>query len=209
VLSDPLATIPAPSAANLLTQSTKQVTYAGSTTYNLQPGVYIGGIKIAGNAVVNMAEGTYIMLGGGFSVGGNGSLNATGVTIYSSSTTSGKKVTAAGDVDIDTKGSVVLTPPTSGSYSGMTIFIDRTSNATVNIQPNNAAQCASANGCIGGISGTIYAPAQDAIVNIKAAGTANLQVLAGRMLITNGATAHFTFNSAGFASSSTSISLVE
>jgi hypothetical protein len=100
-------------------------------------------------------------------------------------------------------------------YSGMTIFVDRGGAATVNIQPASKVQCAtvaaagSAQGCIGGISGTIYAANDNSVVNIKAAGTANLQILSGMMLITNGSTAHFTFNSAGFAASAVTISLVE
>ena len=43
---------------------------------------------------------------------------------------------------------------------------------------------------------------------VKAAGTANLQVLSGRLLVQNGSTAHFTYNSAGFAAASTTIQLV-
>jgi hypothetical protein len=215
VLPDPLAVFPVPNAANYTTQSLKQAKYTGNLTYTLQPGVYIGGIAISGTANVILTPGMYYMSGGGFSVGGTASVTGSGVTIYSGGTMAGKKVTAAGDVDITTNGKVILTAPTTGSYSGMTIFVDRTSNATVNLQPSNATQCATTaavgqpQGCMGGISGTIYAPSQDAIVNVKAAGTANLQVIAGRMLITNGSTAHFTFNSAGFASTTTTISLIE
>jgi Flp pilus assembly protein TadG len=209
VLADPLGSYPTPSAASYTTQSTKKLSLSTSTTYNLQPGVYIGGIAISGNAVVNMATGMYYMQGGGFSVLGNASVNGAGVTIYSASTTSGKKTTAAGDINIDTKGSVILTAPPSGSWSGMTLFMDRNSAGAITVNPNQAAQCATANGCIGGISGTIYAPNQNSLVTVKAAGTANLQVLSGKILVSNGSTAHFTFNPAGFAASTTIISLVE
>jgi len=97
----------------------------------------------------------------------------------------------------------------------MTIFMARTLNTSITLDPSNTLQCASVagsgqpQGCIGGISGTIYAAHEDATVIVKAAGTANLQIISGRLLIQNGATARFTFNSAGFAAGSVSIKLVE
>ena len=209
VLVDPLANYPTPSAASYTTQSTKQLNLAGNTSYTLQPGVYIGGIKIQGNANVTMTTGMYIMQGGGFSVTANASINGTGVTIYSGSTMSGRKVTAAGDIDISTSGTVVLTAPTGGSWSGMTLYMDRASNSAITIDPHSTAQCASTNGCIGGFAGTIYAGNQDSLTTVSAAGTANLQVLSGKILVTNGGLAHFMFNPIGFANSVTTISLVE
>jgi Flp pilus assembly protein TadG len=209
VLADPLANYPSPSTSSYTTQATKQLNLAGNSAYTLQPGVYIGGIKIQGNASVTLVAGMYLMYGGGFSVSANASINGTGVTIYSSSTMVNKRVTAAGDISINTTGTVTLTPPTTGSWSGMTLYMDRTSAGAITIDPTSTTQCASANGCIGGIAGTIYAANQDSLVTVSASGTANLQVLSGKMLITNGGTAHFTFNSAGFANSVTTITLVE
>jgi hypothetical protein len=97
----------------------------------------------------------------------------------------------------------------------MTIFVERLSNDDIIIRPNNTAQCATTaaaglpQGCIGGISGTIYGANKDTTAIIKAAGTANLQVITGKLLVQNGATARFTFNSAGFAGGSTIIQLSE
>jgi Flp pilus assembly protein TadG len=212
-LADPLAGFPAPAYADYPIRSLKQIHYGGSLTYNILPGIYIGGIKIDGTAIVNMAPGMYYMAAGGFLLTGSGAVVGTGVTIYSGSPVG--QTGKAGPVDIDTNGKVVLTPPTSGLQTGMTIFVERASHVAVTLQPANAVQCASTaaagqpQGCIGGISGTIYAAHQDSVVTVSAAGTANLQILSGRMLVTNGSTARFTFNSAGFASSSVSISLVE
>jgi Flp pilus assembly protein TadG len=213
VLPDPLAAFPVPNPIDYPTRSTKQAKYAGSASYVIQPGVYGGGIKIEGTANVTMSPGVYYMAGGGFSVGGTASVSGVGVTIYSGPS-SGKKG-AAGPIDIQTNGTVVLSPPTTGATKGMTMFLDRASIATITIQPSGTAQCATTaaaavpHGCIGGISGTIYAAHDDATVIVKAAGTANLQILAGRLLIQNGSTAHFTYNSAGFAMSTTTIQLVE
>ena len=64
-------------------------------------------------------------------------------------------------------------------------------------------------GAGGRASGTIYAPDPDSLVTIKASGTANLQIISGKLLVNNGSTARFTFNSGGFAGGSTVISLAE
>jgi hypothetical protein len=118
-------------------------------------------------------------------------------------------------VTIDTTGAVTLSPPTTGQWAGMTIFVERLSNDDITIKPNNTAQCATTaasgqpQGCLGGISGTIYGANKDTVAIIKAAGTANLQVLTGKLNVQNGATARFTFNAAGFAGGSTIISLAE
>jgi hypothetical protein len=206
-LSDPLANFPVPNPADYPAQSTKKAKYSNNATYTLLPGVYTEGIEISGNAIVIMTPGMYYMAGGGFSVKGNASVTATGVTVYSGSE-SGKKG-KAGDIEIETKGTVVFSPPTSGAFAGMTLYMERTSDKGVILEPNSTVQCATANGCIGGLSGTIYAGHSDSVVSVKAAGTANLQVLSGRLLVTNGSTARFTHDATGFASASTSINLVE
>jgi Flp pilus assembly protein TadG len=112
-----------------------------------------------------------------------------------------------GAISIDTTGSVTLGPSTTGPYAGMTIFSDRSSTSTITLNPSNAAQCATTagsgqpQGCMGGISGTIYAANQNALTSVKASGTANLQVISGKILITNGSAARFTYKPQGFAGS--------
>ncbi len=214
VLADPLANYPVPTYTDYVVQRTSNLHYGGSTVATIQPGVYIGGLKFDGNSVITMAPGIYYLAGGGgFIVQQNATLSANGVMIYSGSP-SGKSG-SAGPVTIDTTGNVTLSPPTTGAYAGMTIFVERLSNDDITIKPNNTAQCATTaasgqpQGCLGGISGTIYGANKDTTAIIKAAGTANLQVLTGKLLVQNGATARFTFNSAGFAGGSTLIQLAE
>jgi hypothetical protein len=214
VLSDPLANYPLPVYGDYPVIRTSNLHVGGSTVTTIQPGIYIGGIKIDGNAVVTMAPGMYYLAGGGgFVVAQNGAVNGAGVTIYSGSPNN--KTGSAGPVDIETTGSVVLSPPTTGQWAGMTIFVERLSNDDITIKPNNVAQCATTaasglpQGCLGGISGTIYGANKDTTAIIKAAGTANLQVLTGKLLVQNGATARFTFNAAGFAGGSNVIQLAE
>lgn len=212
-LADPLANFPAPNYSDYPVRSTHKASYAGSSTYTIEPGIYIKGISISGNAVVHMNPGVYYMAGGAFEVKANATVIGNGVMIFAGSE-SGKSGRAA-DIEIDTTGRVILTPATSGVFTGMTMFMERASDQDITIDPNNIAQCATTavpgqtQGCIGGISGTIYAPGSDSLVTIKASGTANLQIISGRLLVNNGATARFTFNSLGFASSSTVISLIE
>lgn len=213
VLPDPLAAYPVPNIIDYPTRSIKKAKYTGNATYTILPGVYIGGIEIGGTATVNMEPGLYYMAEGGFKVGGNGAVSGSGVTIYSGSEAG--DVGKADDIDIDTNGQVLLSPPTGGQFSGMTLYMERASKKKVTIDPNNTTQCSTTagagqpQGCIGGISGTIYAGHGDSLVTIKAAGTANLQIISGKLLVTNGSTARFTYNAAGFALSSTSIALVE
>lgn len=211
VLADPLAAFPTPNQADYQVRATRIAKYTGNLTYTIQPGVYQKGIAVGGSATVVMLPGLYHMGSGAFSVAGSGSVIGEGVTVYSALPASAN-VSA---IDIQTNGRVVLSPPTAGSFSGMTIFLARTSASTITLQPNNNSQCASVapsgqpQGCIGGISGTIYAPNENSLVSIKAAGTANVQIISGKLLVTNGATARFTYNSAGFALGSVSIALVE
>ncbi|MEA2677155.1 MAG: hypothetical protein QOJ81_1296 [Chloroflexota bacterium] len=214
VLADPLANYPVPVYADFPVIRTSNLHVGGSTVTTIQPGIYVGGIRIDGNAVVTMAPGMYYLAGGtGFEVAQNGSVSGVGVTIYSGPQSG--HTGNAGPVDIETTGTVILSPPTVGQWAGMTIFVERLSNDDITIKPNNVAQCATVaasgqpQGCLGGISGTIYGANKDTTAIIKAAGTANLQILTGKLLVQNGATARFTFNSSGFAGGSTVIQLAE
>jgi Flp pilus assembly protein TadG len=213
-LADPLGSYPTPNYSDYTVQRTSQLHYGGSTVATIQPGIYVGGLKFDGNSVITMAPGVYYLAGGsGFLVQQNATLIASGVMIYSGPQSG--HTGNAGPVTIDTTGSVTLSPPTTGSFAGMTIFVERLSNDDITIKPNNTAQCATTaatglpQGCLGGISGTIYGANKDTTAIIKAAGTANLQVLTGKLLVQNGSTARFTFNSAGFAGGSTLIQLAE
>jgi Flp pilus assembly protein TadG len=99
-------------------------------TQSLTPGVYCGPVVLTGSAAATLSSGTYIFAGG-LSVSGSASITGNGVTLYEPS----------GGVNINTSGSVTLTPPTSGTYQGITIFqnaADTTSGtiaaATQNVQ---------------------------------------------------------------------------
>lgn len=117
---------------------------SGALTYNLNPGVYCGGLTIGGNNTVNLAAGTYIMDGGGFSVTNSAKVNGTGVTIYNTSDANH----AAGAISFTGNPTVNLTAPTSGTYEGVVLFQDKSNTVAATI----------ANSSNGTITGTYYLP---------------------------------------------------
>jgi hypothetical protein len=140
--SDPFSSLPAPTYGGC--------DYTGMSfnggTYNLTPGVYCQGIKVSGNAVLNLSPGTYILNGGGMQVTSSfATLNGSGVFFYNTSDGFAfAPVTIAGNATVN------LSAPTSGTYQGILLFQDR-------------AITSSANSAIGGgsnqtLSGTIYLP---------------------------------------------------
>jgi hypothetical protein len=86
---------------------------------NLTPGTYCG--TSMNSKTVNMAAGTYVIYGGGFSIGGDSSISGTGVTIYNSGAgTTGDH--AYGSINLGGTGGVNLSAPLTGDYAGMLIY---------------------------------------------------------------------------------------
>ncbi len=133
-MSDPLAALAAPSQP--ATQFTA-VNYSGT----LQPGTYIGGITVSGSNAVTLQPGIYYLEGGGLTVSGNATVTGTSVMIYITGVT-------GNSINLSGKAVVTLTPLTSGTYQGIVLFQNRTSNAAITISGN-----ASLNS-----TGTEYAP---------------------------------------------------
>ena len=153
-IPDPLAYLPAPNPNTLIVRSTNKTSFSGNRTVTLQPGVYRGGISITGGTV-NLAPGIYYMDGGGFSVGGGGTLTGTGVMIYNAPQSNSDKIDLAGG------GGINLSPMLTGPYQGVLLFQDRTSTAPVNITGNGTAPMT--------ITGTFYAAS--ATLNVSGNGT--------------------------------------
>ncbi len=154
---DPLSSLAAPSLRDSVTK-TVSGSLAGVT---LQPGTYAGGLSLSGNDTVTLAAGVYILNGGGLQVSGNATLTGDGVMIYNTGGAS------AGSISITGNGKVTLTPPTTGTYAGISIFQDRDVSSAVQISGNGTVQ----------ISGTIYAPA--ATVQISGNGSSTNTVGGG------------------------------
>jgi Flp pilus assembly protein TadG len=123
---DPLRHIPQPNINGMEVQSNGPV-HISNGTRNLQPGTYRGGISVTGQGNLNMAPGVYYMDGGGFDFSGQGSLNAQGVMIFNAPTKSSEVVSITGT------GSIVMSPPTTGIYKGLTLFQARYSGNTMTV----------------------------------------------------------------------------
>jgi Flp pilus assembly protein TadG len=108
-----------------------------SGSHTLNPGTYCGHISITGSASLTLNPGTYV-LRDDFDINTTGSCTGSGVTVYQKS----------GSCNV-TKGTVTLSPPTSGQYQGVCIYQDR----------NNTNQCTLTAGNTQKITGLVYAPA--------------------------------------------------
>jgi hypothetical protein len=116
---------------------------------------------------------------------------------------------------ITASGTVKLYGAKAGTYGGLTIFQDRTSNLVITLSPGNGGPACPAgfmtaslvdaaawkDGCgsIGGLQGTVYAANAAALVLITASGLAPLQVIAGMIEVDSGANARLAYNASVFA----------
>lgn len=123
---DPLRHIPEPAINGLAVQSQGPKKIANGTR-TLQPGTYRGGISVSGQGSLNMEPGIYYMDGGGFKFSGQGDLYAQGVMIFNAPDLSSDKVSITGT------GSIVMSPPASGTYQGLTLFQERSSPNTMTV----------------------------------------------------------------------------
>src|SRR4051794_8767389 len=95
--------------------------------------------KFDHNDNVTMEPGTYYLDGKGLEFRDTSNLAAFGVTIYSAS----KK-----DLRFQSAGSLVLTPPTSGTYAGISLFQSPTARGKISFKKDAHLD----------IQGAIYAP---------------------------------------------------
>lgn len=146
---DPLANLPVPDPSTMTVQSKNGLSLSGNgnSTKTLYPGVYQGGISITGQVNVVLSPGVYYMQGGGFSYGGQGNLTGNGVTIYNAPQSNSDQISLTGN------GNVTLTPPTSGTYQGVTLFQDRTSTTPMKVTGSGSGTMT--------MSGTFYAASAD------------------------------------------------
>lgn len=113
--NDPLGSVTPPNVG-----ACGPVQIPNGTTLN--PGVYYSGINIAGNGTYTFLPGTYCIVGGGLTVGGNAQITGTGVTFYL--TTDANHPTYQG-VSIGGSSTTSLSAPTSGPLAGILFFQDR------------------------------------------------------------------------------------
>ncbi len=151
---DPLLYLPTPDPSTLTTARSSKLSLTDASAAALVPGVYVGGISLSGDASATLSPGIYYMKGGGFSMSGNGTLTGAGVMIYNDS--------GGGNISISGNGAITLSPPTSGTYKGITLFQDRKSTAAVSVTGNGAMN----------LTGTLYVP--HATLSVTGNGSTNV-----------------------------------
>jgi hypothetical protein len=138
---DPLAAVVEPvKPANAPATTTGTSPFTGASCTRYQPGAYTTININSGNACFD--PGVYYIEAGSasataFRSNGNGFLHGQGVMFF----------IKRGEVYLNGSGSLRLTPPTSGPYTGITIFQSRTNCANAKINGNNDSSI-----------GTIYLP---------------------------------------------------
>ena len=172
VTPDPFAYLSPPDPATLTTQQSYLLSIAGNQTITLQPGRYVGGIKIAGSASVTMAPGLYYMAGGGFTVAASANLSGDGVTIVNAPNL------PTDAISIVATGNVRISPPTTGLYQGISIMqAPENLNLPLGINPTVVL---GANSLLGGtfsIGGTVYAPQSILAITVNGQARVGSQVI--------------------------------
>lgn len=128
--ADPFASLPAPAATGPCLSDAKSA---------LGPGTYCSGMSLKGN--VTLSPGVYVVQGN-LKINGNTTVSGSGVTIF---------MAGSSTVSINGNASVTLSAPTSGTYSGVLFFGDRTGNSASSTFNGNAASS---------LTGAIYFPRQ-------------------------------------------------
>lgn len=161
VIADPLASLAVPTPAQ---NQLSAVTVSSNATVTLNPNTYKG-ISVSGNGKLTLNPGTYYV-NGNFSVSGNGWVTGSGVTIYATN----------GTVNLSGNGKITLSPPSSGTYAGVTLFQNRTSTNTISMAGNGILT----------IKGALYAAA--AQFSITGNGSSNVvgSLLIGKSIVMSG-----------------------
>lgn len=165
-VADPFAEIPPPSGLPVVSGSWMHITGAGDRTVN--PGVYVGGLKLSNNGNVTFNPGIYVMQGGGLEISSAGNVLGAGVMIYNTCSTGDCSLGGTdGPVTHTGGGNLELTPLTYGPYQGLLIFQDRASTETVKF---------AGGGNVG--SGTVYAAG--GVIEAAGDGNVAMQFIAGQ-----------------------------
>ncbi len=172
VLNDPLATRPRLKVG--LCNATNATYKTG--TINLAPGVYCGGLKISGDAIVNLQEGEYIIKDGPLLVYEKAKLKGKNVGFFMT----GKLglLQFLNDATIDVSGRE------TGPMAGMLVFDDPLEKGILRIHSVSAKYAVN-------LTGTIYLPNGNLIVDPTATvgeKSAYTAIVAKRLIVQNGPT---------------------
>ena len=161
-VADPFASVAAPPVGSCGTVS--------------GPGTYCGGLTFQGTQ--NLSPGIYVVNGGTLKFNANANITGSGVTFY---------LTNGATLDMNGNATVNIAAPTSGTYSGLLFYGDRTQATAVNKINGDASSL---------LTGTLYFPSQEVefLGNFSGAGGCT-QVVADTILYTG--SSQFTTNCTG------------
>jgi hypothetical protein len=125
----------------------RQPVNATSGTLTIFPGVY-SRINASGTAHLIFSSGTYIILGGGLSLGQNAIASGSGVLIVNAGSNYPNRGGTYGSISVSGNAQFNLNPSTTGPYAGFVIFQTRDNSSTLSWSSNATAS-----------TGAIYAPA--------------------------------------------------
>ncbi|RWM10624.1 MAG: hypothetical protein EOR72_24375 [Mesorhizobium sp.] len=132
--SDPFVSLPAPAASNPC-----QNINSGKSTQTIQPGTYCSGMNLNGN--VTLSPGVYVVQGN-LKINAGAVIQGSGVTIF---------MAGSNTVSMNGNATVTLSAPTSGTYSGVLFYGDRTGTAAQSTFNGTATSL---------LTGAIYFPKQ-------------------------------------------------
>lgn len=130
--ADPFASLAVPTVSGNKT--------VGGGSSPLQPGNYTNGMNLSGTRTLQ--PGVYVVSGGDFKINANANISGSGVTIV---------IKPGTNVSINGNATVNLSAPTSGTYSGMLFFGDRSGTGGVTFNGTAASK----------LTGAIYFANQD------------------------------------------------
>ncbi|MEO5375827.1 MAG: pilus assembly protein TadG-related protein [Alphaproteobacteria bacterium] len=146
-ISDPYASLTAPTVPSTCDQTNYSTPSNGSTT--LSPGKYCGNTKFKNNVTLN--SGVYYIDGGSLSINSGATVTGSGVTIYLSGSST------VSTISINGGATVTLSAPTNGSYSGM-LFWQSSSASTTGTNTFNGGSSLN-------LTGALYFPNQQLTFN--------------------------------------------
>src|SRR5271165_144296 len=119
-------------------------------TETISPGVYCGGIEVAGGATLNLEPGTYILDQGNFAVDDGSAVNGAGVTIILTS----RNGSDYGRIDIRSGSTIAISAPSVGAAAGtpgVAFWVDKHAPAAADVFDGGGTQQ---------INGAIYLPSR-------------------------------------------------
>jgi hypothetical protein len=178
-VSNPFSSLPTPSVGSC---NYTNYSAGGGATVTLNPGVYCNGINIANGATATFTAGTYILKGGGFTLGGGAHVSGTGVMFYDTYATG----YPYGPINFANGTTETFAAPTTGTYAGILFFQDPT------VSPGAASSFAG--GTSANLSGTLYFPTT-ALSFSNGASAAYTIIVADSVSFTGGVTLNNNYSS--------------